>query len=445
MLGKKEKGNDLFTFGTEERISAAISEELVLLGTLRGKVNVGDEVLLINPRSLSGTEKVNAKVAGIEIGLGNSADTAEDGIVVLKLRGAGDFVAKPGTVCYSKKASETEVYDAYINALGNAYISNKKFEMTRDEYKEMSLGDCVEVWRIFFNLRMQFLKEESEEAKKETTEKLAKMAAAVAEKLMMTEEELYCVYNKASDKPFLFAEVGRRKDRTVSTPPKILLFTKPYEAEMKKKYGSGKYLIKKIEKGTDRKGILEFFAEAFYIDGAVGANVVYSQTAVTAQMVVAPPDLSNVDPGRRPVTNPETVRWLTMLSQAGVPENDEEKAAYSMYYAFLISSIMDATLIVPVKKDEKAGSVVSDASDLIMPMLDMHKDRLSLCVFTDWKKALEKYPGWGSMQMTLADIIEHNDVVLNMDRNDNIGMYIDKARYEQMKQSYEAMKKDKQQ
>ncbi len=445
MLGKKEKGNDLFTFGTEERISAAISDELVLLGTLRGNISVGDEVFLLNPRSLSGTEKVSAKVSGIEIGLGNRTETAEDGIVVLKLQGAGDFVAKPGTVCYSKKASDKEVYDAYINALGNAYISNKKFEMTKDDYKEMSLGDCVETWRIFFNLRMQFLKEESEEAKKETSEKLAKIAAAVGEKLMMTEEELYCVFNKASDKPYLFAEVGRRQNRTISTPPEILLFTKPYEAEMKKKYGNGKYQIKKIEKGADGKGILEFFAEAFYIDGAIGANVVYSQTAVPAQMVVAPPDISAVDPERRPVVNPETVRWMTMLAQAGVPENDEDKAAYAMYYTFLVSSIMKATLIVPVKKDSKAGKVISDASELIMPMLDMHKERLSVCAFTDWKRALEKYPGWGSMQMTLADIIEHNDVVINMDKNDNIGLYIDRTRYDQMKKSSEAMQKDKQQ
>lgn len=442
MAGKKKNTVNTFVFGAEEKFITAGSDDAVLLGTLRGKIQEGDEVILTNPGDDINTT-FKSKIINIEVGLGNKQPEAEDCIVSITLEKSAKFNLKAGTVCYSENATAKEIRDSYINSIGNTYISNKNMDLKEINFDEMSIGDCVELWRLYSNLHSVLMQDNSEEAKKANAEKINAIAAAVCDKVLGA-DELLCVYSKATGKPYMFSNTIKTVKGTMVTPPDIRIYTKAYEDEIKELYSDSKYEIKTIKNSADGKDFLVFFGEAFYVDGVCGVDVVYPKTAVPAQMMIPQPDLSNNDPSQVPVVNPDMMRWLLLLTQLETPESDDAKVQYSMYYGMLSETVMNASFVIPMKA--KNGKVQNGetygSNNFSLPAFDGVNGRKAVYLYTDVKTVMEKYQGWGVIVRPISEVIEQYDCAINY-TDGKTGLYIDKKRYDHMKALVDSAKAGK--
>ena len=59
--------------------------------------------------------------------------TAENTTVSIRVENGSNCLIKTGTVIHSRRASANDVHNAYINALGEGYISFKRMELKQDE------------------------------------------------------------------------------------------------------------------------------------------------------------------------------------------------------------------------------------------------------------------------------------------------------------------------
>lgn len=438
MLGKKEKETSVFLIGTEEFFTVPESEDMVIVGVLRGKVSQGDAVVLVNPGADEETESLASKIVEIKVGLEKVEKTAEDCIVAVRVEKASGFAIRPGTICCSTNADEEAIRNSYINSLGNAYLTNKKCELTQKDFDGMTLRDCVEIWNLYSSLHLIVLKEESEEQKKETSEKLGLLINAVCAKLLEA-KELLCVYGKITERPYLFSRTLKGTKNYVATPPDIRVFPIGYEKLLKQDYPEDTFTIKRIKNSDDKKAFMEFFGNSFYVDGACGVDVIYPRTCIADRMLITPPDLSKVDPGNLPIINPELVRWMTLMGQIGHPTTEDDKISFSLYFSYASVAAMKASFLVPIKNQDESSTEVKSSEQLIMPTINVKPDRAALCIFTDRKCALESYPGWSAMIMPLSEIIERYDIAINLQQNGYVSLYIDKKRYEEMKNFAESV------
>lgn len=447
-MGKKVKdiekvsSGEKFFIGAEEIFNEGKAADATILGVLRGKISVGDEVVLTNPGADEESSRLVSKILEIRIGLEKEADSAADCIVAVKLEKVSSFDLRVGTVCCSENAEEEEIRNSYLNAIGNAYITNKNCDLSDKDFAAMSLRDCVEIWKLYASLHLTILKEEDVEVKRETSEKIGKIINEVCAKLLEA-KELLCVFGKNTEKPYLFSRTMKGKNDYIATPPDIRVYPLGYEKLIKNEYPEDKYVIKKLKNSDDGKDFYEFFGNAFYADGACGVDVIYAKTCIADRMLITPPDFSKLDPEQYPVINPELVRWMTLMGQIGRPATEEDKISFSLYSGYASVALMKASFIVPVKKkDEKGQSKDSEGNDqLIMPSVDMKQGRPALCIFTDRSRVMEVYPDWSATIMPLKDIIDKYDAAINLQKNGYVGMYIDAARYNSMANFVESLKK----
>ena len=124
------------------------TDDIVVVGELKGKIQVGDAVYMSNFSDDDGEILVTV-VLGIEVGQGKAVREAENCRVGLKLEQAGTYPIKCGTMVYSRTTTVAEVHDAYISGLGDTYVSSKQLVLSQKELDELSITDCSEIWRLY--------------------------------------------------------------------------------------------------------------------------------------------------------------------------------------------------------------------------------------------------------------------------------------------------------
>ena len=327
------------------------TDDIVVVGELNGKIQVGDAVYMSNFSDDDGEILVTV-VLGIEVGQGKAVREAENCRVGLKLEQAGTYPIKCGTMVYSRAATVAEVHDAYISGLGDTYVSSKQLVLSQKELDELSITDCSEIWRLYAWYKTKVIPAKDDAEKEEVRKRIGVIAKALVQKVLEA-PVIYCVYSKITGEPALFSQTVDRQDGTyMCTPPDIWILTKAYKDIFKVRFPEERYEIREIKNDDSHKAIYNFLGYCFYMNGACGVKVVNENTAIAAPEFVPEPDYSNIPEISVPVTNPDLVRWMLLIAQLGQPATDEQKLIYKLYFRFLSIEMTKARFIIPTKTSE---------------------------------------------------------------------------------------------
>ena len=430
------KQEESFVYGVEDVFHLKDTDDLVVVGIVRGTVKPGMAVYVSNIGDDENTTLLTT-VQGLEI-QGKPVETATNCPVALRLELGRKANIKIGSVVYTRSMSGKEVHDAYINAIGNAYVAMRKLELSEKEMEVMSIADMVEAWRLFSWKQSQTVNTDSDADKEVNRNKVGKLADALIAKIFDA-EEIHVVYNKKTGEPHMFSRTIDQKDGTyMCTSPDILVIPKAYAHVYAGMYSQADYELKKIENGEDKKGIYNFFGSTFYLNGACGIDIIGPQTAIDASKLVPPPDYSNTPQINIPVTNPDLVRWMLLMGQMGAPDSPEKETILKLYHNFFLRELNKATLLIPMKKegdiptpDENGKTILNEGVKIQFPTMKGKHDRDAVRMFTDWKRLRMEYDdNWSGMLQPVSGMIDVFDCAINATKYPEAGCYIDKEMYE---------------
>lgn len=408
------------------------TENLAVTGNIKGNVEANMIIAAIN----FGDDNKNAvmtTVTGIQIDE-QMADSATDCNATLILEDARELDIGIGTVLYTRDMSEDSIHDAYVSALGDAYVKERSLKITVEEMQGLSLTDCSEIWRLNAWYMGHAGKDEDEEIKEERRKRLDKLVAAMCDKIIKA-DEIYYVHDKKTGEAHLFSQTVDKGDGAyICTPPNILIVTKAYRRHYRKVYGSDKLELAVVRNGDDKKGIGNFLAGNFYINGACGAAINVVQTSIAAGMLVKKPDHKGIPVTNIPVTNPDLVRWMLLIGQMDPPSEDKDDSAlvFRLYYRFMGIELTKAKLIIPMKHEADADGKAAD-KDLNLGIATMKGkgDRDAVIMYTDWRRLRSEYgKEWDGMIHTVAGLIGKFDCAINPTRFPAAGAYITGKMYE---------------
>ena len=427
-----------FVYGVQDIIKLPNSNDLVVVGRVKGTVNPGMAVYVSNFGDDSGSILVTT-VLGLEINQ-RPVNTAADCLVALKLEAGQNVDIKIGSVVHTKNISTNEVYDAYISAIGDVYVARKNLVISDDEIASMSITDCAEAWRLFNWFHSKVFANESEEEKLANRKKIEKLADALCKKILAA-DEIYTVFNKATGEPHMFSHtIDQNNGIYMCTPPDIMIISKAYSKQYEAMYSADKFEIRKIENGKNKDGIYSFLGSTFYLNGACGIAILSEQTAIDASKLVPKPDYGNTPQINIPVTNPDLVRWMLLIGQLEHPETQDAELIYKLYYRLMSIEMTKAMFIIPMKKegevpaaDKNGKTVLKQGLQLKFPTIKGKYDRDAVRMFTDWKRLHMEYgPEWSGLLQPVSGMIDVFDCAINATKYPAAGCYISKDMYEEM-------------
>lgn len=206
--------------------------------------------------------------------------------------GSGDSSAQDALVRRdSDEFTSEEQEKQFTKTIGDEYVLARKLELSEEEWNRMSITDGAEMWRLYSWYHSRVMPDDTEEKRSQSRAGMEKLCALLSSKVLNV-DEIYCLYNKNTGEPHLFSNTIRQDEGYLCTPPNIRIFTKAYADYQMKRYPAALFEMKKIEKGADGRGIENFLGSCFYLNGAQGIEINSGQTAISAGMLVAPPDFS---------------------------------------------------------------------------------------------------------------------------------------------------------
>jgi len=326
----------------------------------------------------------------------------------------------------------------FTKTIGDEYVVARQLELSEEEWKRMSITDGAEMWRLYSWYHSKVLPDDTEEKRSKSRARMDHLGALLVSKVLSA-DEIYCLYNKNTGEPHLFSNTVRQDAGYLCTPPDIRIFTKAYADYQMKRYPETLFEMKRIEKGADGRGIENFLGDCFYLNGAQGVEINGGQTAISAEMLVAPPDFSGVEQISIPIMNPDLMRWMILMAQFSTIETDDEKLIYRLYYRFMSQEIVKAKFLVPMKPGKGfpdvngAGSItLKGGAEFMLATMKGKNDRDAVIMYTDWKRLRERYDGWSGTIMTLEQIMNVYDAVVNPTDHPRLGVYIGKDMYEEI-------------
>lgn len=425
------KSVEEFVLGIEDKFELKEGNDIVVVGKVRGTVNVGDAVYLTNPGD-DGAEKYISIVKNIEIGPNMSAAQASDCQVGILLQDAGDKNIKPGTVVYTKNTPFSEVQQAFMSVLGDVYISKKKMVLTDEEIENFSIAECQELWSMYFWYKQKVEPVKSEEEKKECQAKIELLANAMCKKILVA-DKIYAVYSKATNEPYMFSRVGAQPGGGYKcSPPTIMVIPEAYEDLMKIRFPEDTFYLKAIENDEKKEAIKDFFGTCTFLNGACGVAVNNEQTAVSSDLLVEKPDFSGVNEASIPITNPDLMRWVLLISQIGTPDGKDSEIIYNLYFNFLSKELLKAKFLVPMKHkgdipspDAKGETTLKEGVQISFPTVEGKFGRKAVGVYTDWRQLrLAMGDDWEGFIQPIEGMIGQFDCIINFSEHSEMGIYI---------------------
>ena len=437
---------DTMIMGVLDLFRMQAGSHLVATGKVQGTVKAGDTVYIVNPGE-DDEEPLESSVLAIEIAKGQGASSATDRHVALVIRDGSFKRLKKGSVIYSGERTKQEIENAYVNALGDGFIAYQNMEFSEADLARMSIQDCTEIWRLYTWYQSNLPKEK--QADKDTSmKKIEKLAQALCRKIL-TADSIYCLINKKTGEPHMFAKVIHQGENMYQcTPPDILLFTGSSKAQIEARFPAEEFECRKIENGEDKKGIYNFLGSTFYLNGAAGVNVNYPQVGIGAGVLVPKPDYSGVKPESIPVTNPELVRFLLLFGQADGQTGEDAKLIAGVYQRLMCQQLLKARFIIPIKSDnasfepDKDGKIVVQKNTAFQfPTLPGKDGRMAVRMYTDWKRLRMVYDEeFGGMINTIEQMIDVFDCAINATQFPHAGCYVNKAVFDGLKKEQEQQK-----
>ena len=191
-----------FCFAVADVFNLNNSADRVVVGYVFGRINKGDAIYISNP----GTDdsEVAIGIASDLMVYKTSVETAENTNVSIVIENGSKCLLKTGTVIHSREASLKGVHDAYVNALGDGYISFRKLELGQAEYDRMSVTDIVELFQLY----LSYCKTNANDTSDELVSRRNDISNAFAKQIcskVLSSKEIYVLMSKRTGEPAMMS------------------------------------------------------------------------------------------------------------------------------------------------------------------------------------------------------------------------------------------------
>ena len=425
------------------------TNQLLIVGSLEGSLNVGDRLQFCNPdqgMEILGSVEVK-KLSSQNKDADSLTDEVLAHLVVDRIPSLDKL--KKGSVLFSSGVEEEQKLSSYSDALYRAFVAIQEGQLTNEDYLAATLDDSVEILRLFLWKCRQNQETESEESYQANTRKLERLAEIVKDKLLAA-DSVYAVYSEKTGEPYLFSTTyDRGEEGYLCTDPMIMLLTPSWYRQFKETIDSRpNSVVKLIENTEDKKGIENFLGTAFYLNGALGAIFNSKEVSISASALVQKPDFSNLPEIQVPVMNPDLVRWMLLMGQLDSPTTEDEEVIYKLYYKFFSEAMPKAKFLIPLdaasefKGDSQEGNsfVLEKDSSFNIPVKEGKNGRNSVPVFTDWKRLRMVFDEkWNGMIEEAGGMIEVFDYAINPTEYYEAGAYVSLTAFKEMQKFSEEL------
>ena len=417
LFGKK-KENTTVVFGVEEILpNPNDSEDLVVIGLVRGTIHVGDEVIITNLGS-DNDKPAKAVISALEDAKKGQVKKASGDNVVVTIKDGKKHNVYKGTVLHSEGVSEAKLRTAYLYAIINAFLFWQDGILMDEDRRRFSIVDLIEIW----SQSIRFC--DTQTSNKNYAyylEKIIVLMAQVRAKLL-TLDEIYAVYSVKTGEPALFINMTRHKDGSLE-PAETMVRLIPAAYKEKITYPD-EFELRCIENGPDKDGIQNFLNEVIFLNGAEGIEFISNETSINAKALIKSPDLEGMREVDKPIMNPDVVRCLLMLGQIGdtttLGKRDRDFLS-NLYLNRLTEALKTARFIVPIKVEgelpkpnENGETSFAEDVKYELAMKELKDNKKAVPIFTDWKRFNEEYgDGWRGLLQPLGGPLIPHPVLIN--------------------------------
>ena len=323
LFGKK-KQDPSFTLGVVNFFKGDDNpSDLMVVGFVKGSIKVGDEIVVTNMSCVTETP-VKTTVLSLEVREGKVQEASDTMVMAIVQDGTKLGIYK-GTVLHSENAPDAQRYNAYIVALGVAFVDEQEGKLTKEDCEKLTASDISEIWQLYYKVH-------AEEAKRFEAKqvllnyKRRELYKLIREKLFLV-DDIYVVYSVETDEPYLFSHASEDEKGSLSvTMPMAQLIPSSYIHNLKEMFGKNeKFDFKRIENGPDKEGIRNFIRDLFIYDGIRGIQYCGEKTTILAEQLVDLPRYKGMDEIEIPVKNPNVVKWLYLARQLGKLNTKDKK------------------------------------------------------------------------------------------------------------------------
>ena len=417
LFGKKKENTTIF-FGVEEILpNSNDTEDLVVLGSVRGTIHVGDEVIITNLGS-DNDKPAKAVISALEDANKGQVKKASGENVLITIKDGKKHNVYKGTVLHSEGVSEAKLRAAYLYAIINAFLFWQDGILTDEDRRRFSIADLIEIWRQ----SIRFCDTQATEKNYAYyLEKIIVLMAQVRAKLL-TLDEIYAVYSVKTGEPALFISSTRNQDGKLEpSETRVRLIPAAYKERMT--YPE-EFVLRRVENGPDKDGILNFLNEVIFLNGAEEIEFISEETSVSAKALVKSPDYEGMREVDKPVMNPDVVRCLLMIGQIGntttLGKRDRDFLS-TLYLNRLTEALKTARFIVPIKVEgelpkpnEKGETSFAEDVKYEVAMKELKDNKKAVPIFTDWKRFNEEYgEEWRGLLQPLEGPLIPHPVLIN--------------------------------
>ena len=419
LFGKK-KPDPSFTLGAVNIFKEEDnSSDLMIVGFVKGTIKVGDEIVVTKMSCVTETP-VKTNVLSLEVPEGEVQE-ASDTMVMARVQDGAKLDIYKGTVLHSENAPDEQRYNAYIAALGIAFVNEQECKLTKEDCERLATSDISEIWQLYY-------KAHAEEAKQfEAKQVLLKykrreLYKLIREKLFLL-DDVYVVYSVETDEPYLFSHASEdEKGSLFVTMPMAHLIPSSYIHNLKEMFGKNdKFDFKRIENGPDKDGIRNFIRDLFIYDGIRGIQYCGEKTTILAEQLVDLPRYKGMDEIEIPVTNPNVIKWLYLARQLGKLNTKDKKTLSQVYLYQFYEALKTAKFIAPMRLhgydqllEDNPQTEIEPNIPFDLAMQPGKTKELALLVYTDWKRLRKLYgEDCKGLIVTLDEQLEYYDVVIN--------------------------------
>ena len=417
LFGKK-KENTTVVFGVEEILPTPNdSEDLVVIGLVRGTIHVGDEVIITNLGS-DNDKAAKAVISALEDANKGQVKKASGDNVVVTIKDGKKHNVYKGTVLHSEGVSEDKLRASYLYAIINAFLFWQNGILMDEDRRRFSIADLIEIWRQSIHFCDT---QASDENYAYYFEKIIILMEQVRATLL-TLDEIYAVYSVKTGEPALFISSTRNKDGSLE-PAETMVRLIPTAYKEKITYPD-EFELRCIENGLNKDGILNFLNEVIFLNGAEGIEFISDKTSINAKALIKSPDLEGMREVDKPIMNPDVVRCLLMLGQIGdtttLGKRDRDFLS-KLYLNRLTEALKTARFIVPIKVEgelpkpnENGETSFAEDVKYELAMKELKDNKKAVPIFTDWKRFNEEYgDGWRGLLQPLGGPLIPHPVLIN--------------------------------
>lgn len=326
-----------------------------------------------------------------------------------------------GTVLHSEGVSEDDLRASYLYAIINAFFFWQGGVLTDEDRRRFSITDLIEIWRQSIRFCDDSAAQHSHGTHAFYLEKILLLMEQVRAKLL-TLDEIYAVYSVKTGEPALFINMTRHKDGSLE-PAETMVRLIPAAYKENFTYPD-EFVLRRIENGPDKDGILNFLNEVIFLNGAEGIQFVSDETSINAKALIKPPDVEGMREVDKPIMNPEVVRCLLMIGQISdtttLGKRDRDFLS-NLYLNRLTEALKTARFIVPIKVEgelpkpnENGETSFAEDVKYEVAMKELKDNKKAVPIFTDWKRFNEEYgKEWRGLLQPLGGPLIPHPVLIN--------------------------------